>query len=131
MNCTVYTVSYNSTIHASYPLAFTTYKYNELQVSFVTQKKIVRLVTKHLFFSHSEFLIIAQEHLVILGVVWKTLVVQSIVAWSPLLLIQWLKNFSCYLNFFGQWSKNLVANLGNGKNLVKNFGHQIKQMLLG
>jgi len=63
-----------------------------------------------------------------LGVVWNNLVVRSIVAWFPP-LIQWLKNFSCYLKFFGQWSKNLVTNLGNGKHLVKSFGHQIKQIV--
>jgi len=38
MSCTIYTVSYNSTIHAICPLTFTMYKYNELQVSFIIQK---------------------------------------------------------------------------------------------
>jgi hypothetical protein len=34
MSCTIYTVRYNFATHATYPLALTTYKYSELQVSF-------------------------------------------------------------------------------------------------
>jgi hypothetical protein len=38
MSCTIYMVSCNFATHATYPLALTTYKYNELQVSFAIQK---------------------------------------------------------------------------------------------
>jgi len=37
MSCTVCMMSCNSTIHAICSLALATYKYSELQVSFVTQ----------------------------------------------------------------------------------------------
>jgi hypothetical protein len=36
MNCIVYIMSCNSAIHATCLLTFMAYKYNELQVSFVT-----------------------------------------------------------------------------------------------
>jgi len=38
MNCTVYMVNCNFATHPSCPLALTSYKYNEFQMSFVTQK---------------------------------------------------------------------------------------------
>jgi hypothetical protein len=38
MTCSVNMMSYNFVIHATCPLAFTTYKYNELQMFSATQK---------------------------------------------------------------------------------------------
>jgi len=38
MSCIVYMVHCDFATHATCPLELTTYKYNELQVSFVTQK---------------------------------------------------------------------------------------------
>jgi hypothetical protein len=38
MNCTIYMMNYNSTIHATCLLALTMYKYSELQMSSTTQK---------------------------------------------------------------------------------------------
>ncbi len=43
-------MSCNSTTHATYPLALTTYKYIELQVSFVTQKVSYKVSCKTPFF---------------------------------------------------------------------------------
>ncbi len=38
MNCIAYMVNCNSAIHATCPWTLTVYKYNELQISFATQK---------------------------------------------------------------------------------------------
>jgi hypothetical protein len=43
-------VNYNSTIHAIFSLALTTYKYNELQVPFATQKLSWKVSCKTPFF---------------------------------------------------------------------------------
>jgi hypothetical protein len=51
MNCVVYMVSYNFSTYATCPLALTTYKYNELQVSPTTQKLSYKASCKTIFFS--------------------------------------------------------------------------------
>jgi hypothetical protein len=53
MSCSVYTVSCNFVIHATCPLVLTTYKYNELQVSFATQKLNCKANCKTPLFYHS------------------------------------------------------------------------------
>ncbi len=50
MSCTLYMVSYNFVTHATCSLAFTTYKYNELQVSSTTQKLSCKANCKTPFF---------------------------------------------------------------------------------
>jgi hypothetical protein len=51
MSCTIYVVSCNFAIHVICPLALTTYKYNELQVSSTTQKLSCKANCKTPFFS--------------------------------------------------------------------------------
>jgi hypothetical protein len=53
MNCTIYTISCNFATHATCPLKFMVYKYNELQVSIVTQKLSCKVSCKTPLF-HSE-----------------------------------------------------------------------------
>ncbi len=50
MNYIVYMVSYNFATHATCLLAFTTYKYNELQTSSATQKLSCKANCKTPFF---------------------------------------------------------------------------------
>jgi hypothetical protein len=51
MNCMVYMVNYKVAIHATYSLALTTYKYNELQMSSATQKLSCKANYKTPFFA--------------------------------------------------------------------------------
>ncbi len=51
MSYIVYTMSRISVTHATCLLTFTVYKYNELQVSFVTQKLSCKTICKTPFFS--------------------------------------------------------------------------------
>jgi hypothetical protein len=76
-------------------------------------------VTNHLF-SHSEFVITTQEHLIILGVVWKNLAIWSIVAWSPP-LIQWLKKIQLLLEIFWAVIENFSCQLGQRKTFGEKF----------
>jgi hypothetical protein len=48
-------LSCNFATHATCPLAFTMYKYNELQVSFAIQKLSCKASCKTLFVSHNDF----------------------------------------------------------------------------
>jgi hypothetical protein len=51
MSCIVYMVNCNFVIYVSCPLAFTMYKYSELQMSLITQKLSYKANCKtHLFF---------------------------------------------------------------------------------
>jgi len=50
MSCIVYTMNYNFATHAICPLAFTTYKYSELQTSFTIQKLSCKVSYKAPFF---------------------------------------------------------------------------------
>jgi hypothetical protein len=50
MNCTVYMVSCNFATNATCLLTFTVYKYNELKVSFATQKLSCKTNCKTPFF---------------------------------------------------------------------------------
>ncbi len=56
MNCTTYMVNCNFVIHATCPLPLMTYKYSELQVSFVIQKLSCKASCKTPFFSYVRFL---------------------------------------------------------------------------
>jgi len=51
LSCIVYIVSCKFAIYATYPLELTTYKYNELQMSFATQKLNYKANCKTPFFS--------------------------------------------------------------------------------
>jgi len=50
MNCTVYMMNCNCATHATCLLTFTSYKYNELQVSYATQKLGCKASCKMPFF---------------------------------------------------------------------------------
>jgi hypothetical protein len=50
MSCTIYTMSCNSTIHASCLLAFMVYKYSELQVCYAIKKLNYKASCKTFFF---------------------------------------------------------------------------------
>jgi hypothetical protein len=50
MSCIVYMVSCNFATHVTCPLVFTTYKYNDLQISFATQKLNCKDSCKTFFF---------------------------------------------------------------------------------
>jgi len=55
MNCIMYIMSYNSTIHATCLLTLTVYKYNKLQVFGATQKLSCKANCQKTFFSHSVY----------------------------------------------------------------------------
>jgi len=50
MSCTIYMVNYNYTTHVTCPLALIAYKYNELQMSYATQKLSYKANCKTPFF---------------------------------------------------------------------------------
>jgi hypothetical protein len=54
MNCIIHTMSCNCATHATYSLAFTLYKYSELQVSFVIKKLSCKANCKTPFFIMEE-----------------------------------------------------------------------------
>jgi hypothetical protein len=70
MNCTIYTMSYNFVTHAICPLTFMAYKYNDLQVSSVTQKLSCKASCKPPLFL---MVIIKVEHFAIVSrmLSWK------------------------------------------------------------
>jgi hypothetical protein len=66
MNCIIYMVSYNSTIHATCSLTLALYKYSELQMSYATQKLNYKANCKKIKF-HNEYIYIMTEKISVNG----------------------------------------------------------------
>lgn len=89
MSCTVYTMNCNFVIHAICSLTLKTYEYNDLQVSFATQKLCCKASCKTTHFFHS---------------VWKTMHCQKLLnsksnsQKSSFIIFQPLQRFCNFIN---------------------------------
>jgi len=87
MSCIIYMVICNPTTHATCSLAFTTYKYNELQVSFAIQKLSCKANCKTpFFFIVNNYFLMSIFSLIIIYSFRKSLKHFSLNAWLDLCL---------------------------------------------